>query len=72
MWSRICWRVCCKKQIFIEKPQRFAKIEFSLDDLRNDLLNNQNFLKKFKERVYMDIFNHLRLVKIQFIWNNWW
>ena len=41
-----------QKNKFYEKPQRFAKIEFSLDDLRNDLLNNQNFLKNLKKSIY--------------------
>ena len=66
-----------KKQIFIEKPQRFAKIEFSLDDLRNDLLNNQNFLKKFKERSIYGYFQPPTLGKDTILFgiiggNNWY
>lgn len=36
------------KQIFIEKPERFSKIEFDLDDLRQDLFENKEFLNNFK------------------------
>ena len=75
--SNLPGELTAKKQILIKKPERFAKIEFSLDDLRQDLLNDSYFLNKFKKESIYGYFQPPTLGKDTILYgiiggNNWY
>ena len=66
-----------RKQIFIEKPERFSKIEFEINDLRDDLLNDEKYVENFKKNSVYGYFHPPTLGKDTIMYgvvggNNWY
>jgi len=66
-----------RKQIFIEKPERFSKIEFEINDLRDDLLNDEKYINNFKKNSVYGYFQPPTLGKDTIMYgivggNNWY
>ena len=66
-----------KKQIFIEKPERFSKIEFEINDLRTDLLDDEEYVNNLKKNSVYGYFQPPTLGKDTIMYgliggNNWY
>ena len=66
-----------KKQVFIEKPERFSKQEFDITDLRDDLLNDDKYVDNFKKNNVYGYFQPPTLGKKTMLYgiiggNNWY
>ena len=66
-----------KKQIFIETPERFSKIEFEIEDLRTDLLDNKEYVNNLKKNSTYGYFQPPTLGKDTIMYgliggNNWY
>ncbi len=75
--SNVPGEIAADKQILIKTPEKFSKIEFKLEDLRDEFLNDEKFIKKFKEKSIWGFFQPPTLGKDTIIYgliggNNWY